>query len=486
MKRLHLPAVLLALIGIVMHVGGPVDAQTPRLRPDRRTPPAPGLLPALVLPTVEKDVLSNGLSVWVVESREVPLVQVNVVLRHGSGDDPPGRFGLANLTAAMLDEGAGDRSALDIADLIEGVGATLSTSSTFDGTSVALNVPVRRLDEALPALADIVLRPTFAEQDLERLRQERLTSLLQANDQPDAIASTSFARLIFGRHRYGTGAIGTRTTVESFSRTDLQAFHAAHYVPGQATLIVVGDITAESVLPMLEEQFGRWKGTGAVHTELPVPVRIDRTRVVLVDTPGAAQSQIRIGGIGVARSTPDYFALEVLNTVLGGTFASRLNMNLREVHGYAYGASSAFVMRRQPGPFLAATAVQTDKTSEAVREILLELDAIRTPIPEDELARATNNVALGFPAEFETIAQLSWKLEDLVVYGLPDNYFSGYATGIRAVTAAQVQAAAARHIVPSQFLILVVGDRQAVEPGLRALNLAPLEVLTVADAMSPP
>jgi zinc protease len=450
--------------------------------PDRSAPPTPGPPAVLTLPAVEKHALSNGLPVWLIESHEVPLVQVNVTLLTGSSDDPTGKFGLASLTAAMLDEGAGKRPALEISDAIDVLGASLTTASSFDSTSARLNVPVRSLEDALPILADVVLRPAFAPPDLERLREERLTSLLQAQAEPSAIATTSFARLLFGTHRYGTDAIGTEQTVTSFTPADLKAFHAAHYVPSRAALVVVGDVVAEKLLPLLESEFGRWKGGGAVATPLPSPAPLAALRVVLVDTPGAAQSQVRVGNVGVARSTPDYFALETLNTVLGGSFTSRLNMNLREVHGYAYGASSAFVMRRSTGPFLAAANVQTDKTAEAVREMLNELDAIRTPIPAPELSRATNNLALGFPAEFETTTQLSRKLEELIVYDLPDEYFSRYVAGVRSVTAGQVQEAAATYIVPSKVLVLVVGDRQAVETGLRALNLAPLEVMTVAEA----
>jgi zinc protease len=206
-------------------------------------------------------------------------------------------------------------------------------------------------------------------------------------------------------------------------------------------------------------------------------------RLVLVDKPGSAQSEVRIGWIGVPRATPDYFPLEVMNTVLGGTFTSRLNQNLREQHGYSYGASSYFDMRRGAGPFLAAAAVQTDKTAEAVSEFFKELTAIRTPVPAPELAKARNNIVLGFPGEFETSTQLSRKLEDVLTYALPEDYFSRYTSLVQAVSASQVQQAAAKYIVPDRMLVVVVGDRKSVEAGLRALMLGTFDVMTVDQAL---
>jgi zinc protease len=204
-----------------------------------------------------------------------------------------------------------------------------------------------------------------------------------------------------------------------------------------------------------------------------------------VDKPGAEQSQIRIGWIGVARDTPDYFVLQVLNTILGGSFTSRLNQNLREEHGYAYGAGSRFDMRLAPGPFFASAGVQTDKTSEALREFFNELEAIGKPVPEDELTKARNYIVLGFPSEFETTGDLSARLEELLVYKLPDNYFEQYVPRIRAVTSADVQKAAAKYVQPSRFTVVVVGDRKTIEPGIRALELGPVRVVSVDEALGP-
>jgi zinc protease len=454
-------------------------------KPDRSRPPMPGAPPALDLPAIQKRMLSNGLPVWVIETHEVPIVQVNLVVLAGSGDDPAARFGLASLTAAMLDEGAGNRTALEIADAVEFVGATLATTSSFDASAVRLNVPVEHLEAALPVMADVALRPTFPEEELNRLRQERITALIQARDEPESIAPLAFARLLYGpMHRYGVGATGTQATLKAMTTRDLSAFHGSYYQPSNATLIVAGDITADAAAAQLEKQFGSWKaGAGVKRTAVPAAAQRPQGEIVIVDKPGAAQSQIRIGWVGVARDTPDYFVLQVLNTILGGSFTSRLNQNLREKNGYAYGAGSRFDMRLAPGPFFAAAGVQTDKTSEALREFFNELTAIGKPVPDDELNKAKNYIVLGFPSEFETTGDLSARIEELFVYKLPDGYFEQYVPRLRAVTSADVQKAAAKYVQPSRFTVVVVGDRKTIEPGVRALNLGPVRVVSVDEAL---
>lgn len=454
--------------------------------PDRTKPPVPGPAPALKVPAIQKRTLTNGLPVWIMEAHEVPLVQVNLVVLAGSADDPAGKFGAASFTAAMLDEGAGSRSALEIADTIDGLGATLSAANGIDSSAVRLNVPVAKLGAALPIMADVALRPTFPAADLERVRQERLTSLLQTRDEAASLAALAFSRVVFGKaHRYGTAVMGTEASVKATTRTDLVAFHKAHYVPGKTALLVVGDVRPASVLPLLQQHFGGWSGKGAPRGQLPAPRQVAARRVVIIDKPGVPQSQIRIGWVGPSRATPDAFALDVMNTMLGGSFSSRLNENLRETHGYAYGAYSMFDMRRVAGYFSAQAGVQTDKTADALKEFFNEFARITT-FEAAELARTKNNLALGYPAEFETSTQLSRKLEDLLVHRLPDDYFDRYIGRVQAVTGEQVQKAALRHLDPSRFVVVVVGDRKKVEAGIAALKLAPVvEVMSVEDVMNP-
>ena len=446
-------------------------------QPDRKQPPPLGPAPALKLPAIQKQLLSNGLAVWIVEHHEVPLAQINLIVRSGSAADPIGKYGVGSLTAAMLDEGAGTRSSLDLADAIEFLGANLSTASSFDASSVRMSVPVSKLAEALPLMSDVALRPSFPVSELDRLRKERLTGLLQARDNAGALIQLAFPRIVFGpTHRYGTSANGLPATIEALTVDDLKTFYRSHFRPDNATLLVVGDLAPATALPMLEKAFGNWKADGMAPLVADVPnaPQLTKRQVYLVDKPEAAQSQIRIGWVGVSRSTPDYAVLEVLNTVLGGSFTSRLNQNLREKNGYAYGASSGFDMRLSAGPFLAAAGVQTDKTADALKEFFNELNGILTPVPPDELAKARNYVALGFPGEFETTSDMARKLEELVIYNLPDTTFSDFVPSVTAVTAADLQRAAARFVQPERMAVVVVGDLKLIEGPIRALNLGPI------------
>jgi zinc protease len=453
-------------------------------KPDRSKPPVSGPAPSLKLPAIQKLKLSNGLGVWIVEHHEVPLAQINLIVRSGSAADPIGKYGVGSLTAAILDEGAGTRSSLELADALEFLGANLSTTSSFDYSAVRLSVPVSKLTEALPLMADVATRPTFPTTDLDRLRKERLTQLLQARDNPAALIQIAFPRVIFGpTHRYGTSANGLPPAIEAFSVADLQSFYNAHYRPDNSTLLIVGDVTPATVMPMLEKQFGRWKAAGLAPLVAAVPTapQLKSRQIYIVDKPEAAQSQIRIGWVGVSRSTEDYAALEVLNTILGGSFTSRLNQNLREKNGYSYGASSAFDMRLSAGPFLAAAGVQTDKTGPAVGEFFNELNAIVQPIPEDELAKSKNYVALSFPGEFETTGDLARKLEELVVYNLPEDSYANFVTAVNKVTSADLQKLAARYIQADKMAVVVVGDRKVIEGPIRQLNLGPINFITIDE-----
>jgi predicted Zn-dependent peptidase len=337
-------------------------------------------------------------------------------------------------------------------------------------------------------MADVALRPTFPDEELERVRQQRLTSILQARDDPGAVAATALSRVLYGtNHRYGTPTSGSAETIKTFTSEDLKVFYSSAYRPDNAALVAVGDVTPDRLMPMLDSNFGSWKVAGGERTKQTLPpVQQPASReIYLIDKPGAPQSEIRIGGIGVPRSTPDYFPLQVLNTILGGSFTSRLNNNLREEHGYAYGAGSGFDMRIGPGPFAASAAVQTDKTVDALTEFFKELNGILKPVPADELTRANNYVALRFPGTFETSGDMSRRLEDLIVFHLQDDYFSKYVQNIQAVTAPEVQRVASKYIMPTRFSVVVVGDLKTIESGIRALNLGPIKVMTVDDVFGP-
>ncbi len=471
---------LLALVTVILLLS-PAGAQ----QPDRSKPPQPGRPPSLTLPVVQKRALSNGIPVWIVERHAVPVVSVDLMLTTGSAADPVGSYGLAQMTAAMLDEGAGTRDSLALADEIDYLGATMGANTTFDATSVSLFVPVARLDQALPLFADIALRPTFPQQELDRMKAEWLVEFQQVADDPTSMARLAYPRVLYGQeHRFGTGLSGTPAVVQALTREQLAAFHAARYRPDKAAFFVVGDVRADAVLAQLETQFGTWKA-GPLEPEPVVNAGTQHgpRHIYLVDKPGAAQSVVRIGWLGVDRATPDYFALEVLNTILGGSFTSRLNQNLRETHGYTYGARSGFDMRRLAGPFVATAAVQTDKTAEAVHEFFVELEGIRKPIPAAELDKAKNNLAYSFPSNFATNSDVAGQLEEQYLYGLPDNYYATYVDRVLAVTPAEVQAAAQKYIQPESFAVVIVGDLKVIRPKLEALKLGPITVVDFKDVL---
>ncbi len=473
-----------ALLAVAL-AGSAVGA---RQTPDRTHPPEQGPPPALRLPAIQKRELSNGVPLWLVELHEVPVVQMSLLVLRGTGDDPPGRFGVASLTAAMLEEGAGARSSLAIADALDFLGADLQITSGYDASAVRLHVPIARFADALPIMADVALRPTFPAEELERVRQQRLTSILQARDSPATIDALAFSRALFGpAHRYGTAAGGRAETIAALGAGDLRSFYQTAFQPSNAALIVVGDVTMDRVLPLVEASFGHWTAAApaAARSALPEAPEPRGRAVFLVDKPGAAQSEIRIGWVGVPRATPDYFAIQVLNTVLGDSFSSRLNMNLRERHGYTYGAGSVFDMRSSAGPFVAYAGVQTDKTADALREFFNELAGISQPIPDAELSRAKNYIALRYPQGFETTGDISRRLEDAVVYHLPDDYFSTYVRNIETVSAADVQRVARKYIQPGRFLVVITGDRKTIEPAIGALKLGPIETMTLDEVFGP-
>ncbi len=480
------PTISLTALCVVATAAPFVAAQAPPSAPDRSRPPALGPPPSLALPPIARHTLSNGLVVLILEKHQVPLVQVNLVVKAGSAMDPEGRAGLASMTAAMLDEGAGTRDALELADAVDYLGADLSVFAEQHATTVALHTPVARLDAALELLADVALRPTFPADELERQRRERLTALAQAHDEPRAVAGVLFARTLYGdAHPYGRRAAGTEASLRAFTVDDLRGFHGTHFRPAAAALIVVGDVPTAAILPRLERAFGGWTGGPAPAPRWSEATQVARREVYLVDKPGAAQSEVVIGRIGVPRSTPDYYAIVVMNTVLGGAFTSRLNNNLREDKGYSYGAGSSFAFEPLAGPFQARASVFTGVTDKALTEFMKELHAIRERVSAEELERAKNYVALRLPERFQAVGQIARQLGEVFVYDLPLDYFNQYTRRILAVTAADVQRVARKYVDPEHVAIIVVGDKEKIQAGVEGLKLGPVRTMTVQDVLGP-
>lgn len=450
---------------------------------DRSRPPAPGPLRPFHFPRVERRTLSNGMPVVMAPAYDFPVVTVHVLLEAGGIREEPARAGLAALTAALLETGAGGRSAAEIAEELEALGVQFDTGATWDAAHASLTALRSRVEAAGEILGDVVRRPTFDPAEVERLRAERLAEILQHRADPRMLATEAAAAFVYSADTPFSRPLGGRAaTVEGLTRQDVVAFHAEHFLPGGAAIVVAGDLAPEPAIELLEARFGDWAGAAAPLREVPVAPRTRERQVVIINRPGAPQSEIRVGHLGVARSTEDYFPLLVMNAILGGTFSSRLNLNLRERHGFTYGASSGFSMRRRPGSFMVSTAVQTEVTAPAVREILRELDAIRdAPVRDAELHDARNYLAGVFPLCLQTTDGIASRLAELVVYDLPDDYFDTYAARILAVDVEEVQRAAQQHVRPAELAIVVVGDAERLQPELATLDLAPVQVIEPAE-----
>ncbi len=444
---------------------------------DRSKIPTLGPPPKVSLPPMVTRQLANGLKLMIVEQHELPLVDFILVVGGGGTGDPSPKGGVANLTSAMLTEGTTTRNSLQISDQIAYLGVNLSASSNWDATTVSLHTPTSQLDSALALLADVSLRPSFPSTDFERVKKNRLTSLIQLKDRPPAIADEAYASILYGSsHPYGHSLLGTEASVSGMTTADLQGFYRANFVPNNSTLIIVGDVSLSQIEQKVNAMFGGWqRGQVTPFTFRDAP-KAATTTVYLIDKPGAAQSSFRIGSIGVPRSTKDYFALNVMNTILGGSFTSRLMQNLRETHGYTYGARSRFDMRQSAGPFTASAEVVAAKTDSGLVEFMKELNAIRETVPSDELRKAKRYLQLGMPGDFETTQQIANQLIPVALYGLPLDYYNNYVSNIEAITQADVQRVARQYVDPANLAIVVVGDRKSIEAGLKAVNAGPITI----------
>ncbi len=434
--------------------------------------PTVGPLPPLRTPALQRMVLSNGLEVVVIPRHTAPIVSMTLMLRAGADAEPPGLCGLASLTAEMLDEGAGDRSALDLAADLEQLGADLWLGAGRDGSQLNLQVPRMGFEPALGIAADILLRPRLLPGDWERVQHDRLTALGQRRDQPEAVANVVADRVLYGdRHPYGQPSEGLESTVGRIALPDVAAFHATQWRPNQASLIVGGDVDPLVLPAQLERAFGGWTAA-PIPDVAPAGHPGQPPRLVLVDRADAPQSVIRIVAPGQPRLSPQRTGLRMLNAILGGSFTSRLNFNLREQKGYTYGASYSFNFMRHTGSFSARAAVFTEVTAASVTEFLNELRGIsERPISSDEMTKARATL-LGRAAEaMSTTAGLTGTYGEIRLYDLPLDEPGRLVANLDEQNAASLQALAARHIDADRVGVVVVGNRAAIEPELRALGL---------------
>lgn len=450
---------------------------------DRARPPALADAGELTVPVVKSSRLSNGAGLRVVEHRELPLVQI-VLQVAGGGRLDRDMPGLASFTANMLDEGAGKRDANALQSELAFLGASLSAGADWDNTTVSLKVSRRNLEPALDLMADIVLRPSFAAAELRRQRDLRLAALMQQKDQARALANLAFNQLMFpAGHPYNNSPGGDSAATTRLDSATVRRFYDGSFRPARASFTVVGDLSEADARKLLDARFGRWAARGEERTPAPVLVTAARpqgTKVYLVDKPNAAQSVILIGAPGVERTNADYAAIQVMNTILGGSFSSRLMTNLRETKGYTYGASSGFGWRPLPGPFLASSDVRTDVTDSSLVEFFREIRSIRDgAVDPAELARAQAYLKLGLPGDLESTSQIAGQVTSLAVYNLPLTWLQEYARSIDAVTAADVQRVAQRYVPAENALIVIVGDMAKVRAGIEALNLGASTLLDV-------
>jgi predicted Zn-dependent peptidase len=472
---------------VFMSAGTWAGAQGAPASFDRTKAPKLSKPARLVVPPVAVATLPNGVRIRVVEQHELPLVQVIVSIDGGArldGDTP----GMATFMAGLLDDGAGARDAAALQSELAYLGANLTTGASWDGYSVSLKVALRSLGPALDLLADVVQRPAFLSAEVKRQRDLRLAGFLQTRDRPEAVASLAFNQAVYpSGHPYHRATSGDSVTTARFDSARVRAFYASSIRPERTTFIVVGDVDLARARQEIASRFDDWRPTGpALATPaITVPATARTTsRVYFVDKPEAAQSVIHIGWPGVDRHSPDYAALMVMNTVLGGSFTSRLNMNLRESKGYSYGARSGFAFRKNPGPFSASASVRTDVTDSSLVEFFRELRAIRAqPVSAEELERAKNYVELQLPGDLETTTDVAGQLLDLQTFGLSLSELPRYAAAVRRVTAADVQRVARQYLTPDRATIVVVGDLAKVRARVDALGLGVSDVWEVRNVV---
>ena len=425
-------------------------------------------------PRFERRTLSNGLKLVVAPVTKLPVVSIIAVIDAGAGVDPAGREGLALITARALVEGSAD-----LTERAERLGTELEADADWDAALLKLTVLSERVDDALELVGRILTQPAFPEREIERLKGERLAEILQLRAEPRGLADEMLERFVYaGDARYSHPEGGSEESVARLSRDAVLSFYRMHYVPRRVTLIVVGDVTLADAEGMAEAALGGWTSDGIAPTS-PAPDRVARTTraVHVVTKPDAPQSELRVGQVGVPRSHPDYFAMTIMNAVLGGLFSSRINLNLREKHGYTYGAHSSFDWRRAAGPFSVSTAVRSDITDKALTEIMREIERIRTgPVDEDERSLATSYLDGVFPIKYETASAIATALANLVIYDLPEDFYDEYRARVRAVTLADILAAAREHLDPSRLQIVVVGEPETIAGPLDRLGLGPLSI----------
>lgn len=443
----------------------------------RANPPAPGPPPKFTLPAPTQFKLANGLTVLLVERHNLPIVSASLFTMSGTELNPLAKPGLSSFTASMLREGTTSRSALKFAEDADEVGASLDSQAAYSSASQTLFALTWNVGAGFDLLADAALHPAFDAREIERLRSRRVTAVLQENDDPGTLGFRTVVQILYPNSPYGASILGTEASNKNITRDDMLAFWKQGYVPTNAVLAVSGDLTEDQLREFANKYFGGWSGP-AFTTKTPSTPAPPARSVFIVDKPGAPQTYLAIAGLGASRNTPDYVPLEVMNGVLGGLFSSRINMNLREQHGYTYGAFSGFQYRRGVGPFISGGGMRTDSTAPAAAEIFKEIERIRqSEVTADELKRSKDSFSKSLVGNFDGAESVSSTIGLQFVFGLPLAYYRDLPARIEKVTAADALSVAKQYLHPEQMMVVAVGDRAKIEPGFKALNVG--EVKTV-------
>ncbi len=445
----------------------------------RKEAPKPGPAPELHLPIPKILSAANGMKIYLVEDHELPVIDATLVALAGSGANPVSKPGLAAFTAKILTQGTKDRSATELANDTALIGAKLTATATVDDATISIGALSNNTDAALDLLQDVTTQPAFQPDEVERMRKSRLVAILQEADTPIASLLRVGLKTLYGDNSpYAYRSNGTTESVKSISRDDLQTFWGSHYAPQNAALVLTGDITEKDARTLADKYFAGWKPNGTVAAvTVPAPPPPPVRKVVIVDRPGAPQTAAAAFGLGLPRDTSEYPAVMVMNNVLGGMFSSRINMNLREKNGYTYGAFSQYMFYRGIGPFFAGALVRTDVTAPAVNELFKELNRIRTDPPTtDELKLAREGELRSLPGHFQTVQSTSNLISDLFTYNLPEDYYRTLPDKYEALTANQVEQVAEQDVHPDNVILVTVGDRAKIQPGLEKLNLGPIEI----------
>jgi zinc protease len=438
---------------------------------DRTIAPQPGPPRPYHFPKITRATLENGLRLLVAENHNAPLVSLRALVKSGADHDVLELAGLASLTADLLDEGAGSRDAMRLAEDVGLLGAALGTGADWDASYISMDVLSRNVDPTVDILADVTFRATMPQDGLERARSERLMDILQQRDEPSMIAGKRFAGLLYGTGTYGNSVAGNAESVSRIALDDVRRCYASNYLPNNSSVVISGDIAPEVALDLARRAFAGWQRGQETQRPRVTPNSIESSKIFIVDRPQAVQSEIRIGHIGVSRSTEDYFAISVMNSLLGGVFNSRINLNLREKHGYTYGARSTFAFRREAGPFVVSAPVRNEVTRESIDQVLAELRRIRTGDIEDQELNDTKSFLIGvFPAMVQSSSDIAGRLVDMELYGLPENYFDRYRENIGAISKDDIARAAKKYIDPERVLIVVVGNAAQIREPLGGLG----------------